>query len=57
MVSNHDRAGIVATAVIKITTASFISEAERRLHFENLLRDELADLERQVANERDGPNV
>jgi len=39
--TSRDRAAAIATAVIQITTASSIPETERRLHVENLLRDEL----------------
>jgi hypothetical protein len=50
----RDRAAVIAIAVFQITTASSLSEAERRLHIENLLRNEFTDLKRQIANERNG---
>jgi hypothetical protein len=49
-----DRAAVVTTAVMQITTTSSLSEIERRLHVENLLRDEFGDATRQAIADR-GP--
>jgi len=48
----RDRAAVVATAVIQITTASSMSERERRLHIEKSLRDEFTDIEREAVAHR-----
>jgi len=47
-----DRATVVTTAVTQITAASSLSEMERRLHAENLLRDEFDDVKRQAIADR-----
>jgi len=47
-----DRAAIVTTAVMQIIAASSSSEMERRLHVENLLRDEFDDVKRQAIDDR-----
>jgi hypothetical protein len=47
-----DRAVRVATAVLQVTAASSLSEMERRLHVENLLRDEFDDVTRQAIGDR-----
>jgi hypothetical protein len=48
-----DRATVVTTAVLQITTASSLSEIEQQLHVENLLRDEFDDIKRQAIADRD----
>lgn len=52
-----DRATVVTTAVLQITAASSLAEAERRLHVENLLRDEFDDVKRQAIAERSCPDA
>jgi len=37
----RDRAAVLTTALIQITSASSIPESDELLHVENLLRDEL----------------
>jgi len=48
-----DRATVVTTAVMQITTASSLSEMEQRLHVENLLRDEFDDIKPQAIADRE----
>lgn len=52
---HHDRAAAITTAVLQLTAASSVPEIERRLQVENLLRDELAAVEQQIAAERELP--
>jgi hypothetical protein len=47
-----DRAAFVATAVIQIITASSVSEQERQVHVENLLRDEFEEARREAVADR-----
>ena len=47
-----DRAAVVTTAVMQVSAASSVSEMERRLHVENLLRDEFDDVKRQAIDDR-----
>jgi hypothetical protein len=48
-----DRAAVVTTAVMQIIAASSVSEMERKLHVENLLRNEFDDVKRQAIAERE----
>jgi len=48
----RDRAALITTAVIQIAAASSILETERRLHIENLLRDELDAVRREAIADR-----
>jgi len=48
-----DRATVVTTAVLQITTASSLSKAEQKLHVENLLRDEFDDVKHQAIADRE----
>jgi len=47
-----DHAAVLATAVFQITAASSIPEAERRLHIENLVREELDEVRREAISDR-----
>jgi hypothetical protein len=47
-----DRATVITTAILRITSASSVAEPQRRLHIERLLRDELDDVRREVAADR-----
>jgi hypothetical protein len=49
----RDRAAVLTTAVIQITSASSIPESEKLLHVENLLRDELDAARREAIADRD----
>jgi len=47
-----DRATLVTSALLQITATSSLSEMERKLHVENLLRDEFDDVKRQAIDDR-----
>jgi hypothetical protein len=47
-----DGASVVTAAIFQVTAASSVPEAERRHHVEQLLRDEFAALQREVAADR-----
>jgi len=54
----RDRAAVLTTAVIQITSASSIPESEKLLHVENLLRDELDAVRREaIADGRVDPDA
>jgi hypothetical protein len=47
-----DRAVVVTTALLQLTAASSIPQAELRRHVEQLLRDEFHDVARQAVADR-----
>jgi hypothetical protein len=48
----RDRAALIATAIQQITNRGALSEAERHEQIAALLREELADIQREVADHR-----
>jgi hypothetical protein len=51
----RDRAGVAATAIMQIVNT--VAAADQHELIETLLRDEFAELGRQVAAEREGPDA
>jgi hypothetical protein len=47
-----DRAALIATAIQQITNCSALSEAEHHQQIVTLLRDEIADIRREVVADR-----
>ncbi len=49
----NDRASAVATAVLQIAQDAKLRPFELRFRVEQYLRDEIADIKRQIANDRE----
>jgi hypothetical protein len=56
MTSNRDRAAVITTAILQLIRSSSAPTAVRD-RIEILLRDEFADVERQIAAERSNLDV
>jgi hypothetical protein len=52
-----DRASALATAVLQLAADAELEPDELQFRLEQCLRDELADIERQIANDREVPDA